>query len=254
MTALGPLQAGFLDAVVDPALESRAPAIRGGRLAPAERLAIYRNNLHSNWRAALADTFPVVARLVGDGFFGEAARRYALAYPSRSGDLHAFGADFAAFLGAYPYARDLPYLRDVARLEWSWHEAFHAADAEPIDLAALARIPEDRHGDIRFALHPTVRLVDSEFPILAIWEANQPERDGTPGRLEGADAVIVHRPALDVQLGLLERVDWRFLRAIELGDALEAAAERAGYGDAEELGMALRRFVAARVIASYVAP
>jgi hypothetical protein len=254
VTMLARLQADFLDAVVDPAQEARAPRFRAGRLTAAARLAIYRNNLHSNWRAALADTFPVVARLVGDAFFGEAARRYALAHPSRSGDLHAFGADFADFLGAYPHARDLPYLRDVARLEWSWHESFHAAEAEPIDLAALARIPEARHGDIRFALHPTVRLVDSEFPILSIWEANQPERDATPARLEGAEAVIVHRPALDVQAALLERVDWRFLRAIELGDALEAAAERAGYGDAEELGQALQRFVAARVIAAFSAP
>lgn len=254
MSALAELQARFLEAAADPACEARAPGIRAGKLGAAARLAIYRRNLHANWRAALADTFPVVARLVGDAFFGEAARRYALAHPSRSGDLHEFGEAFPDFLGAYPYARDLPYLRDVARLEWAWQAAFHAAEPPPIDLAALARVPEERHGEIRFSLHPAARLVDSEHPVLAIWEANQPERDGTPGRLEGADTVIVHRPALDVQLGLLERADWRFLRALELGDPLEAAATRAGYEDAAELGASLQRFVAGRVIAAFEAP
>jgi hypothetical protein len=254
MAGLAELQAGFLAAAIDPAKLDRAPAIRAGALAPAERLAIYRRNLHANWRAALADTYPVVARLVGDAFFTEAARRYALAHPSTSGDLHRFGAAFADFAGAYPHARDLPYLRDVARLEWAWHEAFHAAEAPPIDLAALARVPQDRHGDIRFTLHPATRLVDSGHPILAIWEANQDGRDGTPERFEGADTVIVHRPALDVQVGLLERVDWRFLRALELGDPLEAAAQRAGYEDAAELGLSLQRFIAARVIAAFTAP
>ena len=239
---------------MDASREASAPAIRAGGLAAAERLAVYRRSLHANWRAALADTFPVVARLVGEAFFAEASRRYALAHPSPSGDLNHFGRAFPGFLATYPYARDLPYLRDVARLEWAWHESFHAPDAPPIDLDALARIPEARQGGIRFTLHPSSRLVDSTFPVLAIWEANQPERDGTPERLEGADAVLVHRPGLDVQLGLLERPDWRFLRALELGDGLEAAAGRAGYADAQELGAALRGFVAARVIAAFAAP
>jgi hypothetical protein len=254
VSTLARIQADFLAAAIDASQASRAPAVRGGRMPPAERLAIYRRNLHANWRGALADTFPVVARLVGESFFAEAARRYALAHPSSSGDLHRFGAGFPDFAGAYPHARDLPYLRDVARLEWAWHESFHAGDAPPMDLAALARVPGDRHGDIRFTLHPAARLVDSEHPILAIWEANQPERDGTPGRFEGADTVIVHRPALDVQVGLLERVDWRFLRALELGDPLEAAAQRAGYEDAAELGLSLQRFRGGRVSARFPAP
>jgi hypothetical protein len=236
MAALAKLQEEFLHGVVD---------------TGEERYAVYRHNLFSNWRAALADTFAVVERLVGAAFFGEAARRYAIAHPSASGDLNRFGRHFPAFLDAYPYARDLPYLGDVARLEWAWHESFHAADAPPIDLEALARVAPEAQGEIRFRLHPAVRLVESGFPILAIWEANQPERDGTPERVEGAENVIVHRPGLDVQLGRVEREDWRFLRAIELGDTLEAAAQRAGYGDAENLGMALRGFVAARVIAAF---
>jgi hypothetical protein len=244
------LQAGFLDAVVA-GDEAKAPRIRGGKLSAGERLAVYRHNLFSNWRAALQDTYPVVERLVGPAFFGEAARRYALARPSASGDLHHFGEHFAEFLAHYPHARDLPYLGDVARLEWAWHASFHAADAPGIDLEALARVAPGDQGAIRFRLHPAVRLVDSVFPILAIWEANQPERDGTPDRLAGVDTVIVHRPGLEVQVGLLERTLWRFLRAIELGDPLEAAAERAGFGDAEELGMALRQFVAGRVITAF---
>lgn len=250
MADLAPLQAGFLDAVVAGDM-ARSPRIRGGKLSSGERLAIYRRNLFANWRAALEDTYPVVARLVGAAFFGEAARRYALAHPSASGDLHRFGERFAAFLAYYPHARDLPYLEDVARLEWAWHESFHAADVPPIDLDRLSRVAPADQGAIRFRLHPTVRLVDSGFPILSIWEANQPQRDGTPDRLEDADTVVVHRPGLEVQVGLLERTHWRFLRALELGDALEPAAERAGFGDAEDLGLALRQFVAARVIAAF---
>ncbi|QJR12507.1 hypothetical protein DSM104443_03593 [Usitatibacter rugosus] len=251
MDALAKLQADFLDAVVDPVNAGRSPALRAGRVGSAERLAIYRRNLHSNWRAALADTHPVVERLVGPAFFGEAARRYALAHPSSSGDLNNFGAGFAAFLGEYEHARELPYLADVARLEWAWHECFHAADAPALDLAALAGVAPERHGEIRFTLHPALRLVESAHPILSIWAANQPERDGTPERLEGADRVLVHRPRLDVEVSLLDARDFALLQALGAGQSFEEAAERAGYDDAASLLGALQRFAADRVLVGF---
>ncbi|APV49816.1 hypothetical protein BWI17_09065 [Betaproteobacteria bacterium GR16-43] len=254
MASLARLQADFLAAVVDAANADRAPAIRAGSLGAAQRLAVYRRNLHANWRAALEDTHPVVARLVGGAFFGEAARLYALAHPSPSGDLNRFGEHFGAFLAEYPHAQDVPYLADVARLEWAWHACFHAATAMPLDFAALGAVPAERHGEIRFSLHPAARLVESVHPILAIWEANQPERDGTPDRFEGPDRVLVHRPDLDVEMQILDAPAFAFLRAVRDGQTFEAAAASAGFEDAQALGATLQRFVASRVIVAFAAP
>src|SRR5205085_2247436 len=123
---------------------------------------------------ALSATYPVVRRLVGAAFFDEAARRHALAVPSTSGDLSRYGVGFAAFLEAYEPARELRYLPDVARLEWALHECDQAADAAGLDLATLAGVAPGEEGRVRLALHPAVRLVASEYPVLSIWEANQP--------------------------------------------------------------------------------
>src|SRR5262249_36772420 len=90
-----------------------------------DRLSVYRRNVLANQHDALAATYPVVRRLVGDAFFRESATRYALAHPSDSGDLHRFGAHLAAFLAAYAPARELSYLPDVARLEWAVARSFH---------------------------------------------------------------------------------------------------------------------------------
>ena len=46
--------------------------------------------------------------------------------------------------------------------------ALHAPDAVPVDRGALARGP-------RIALHPSVTLLRSPWPVDAIWRANQPE-------------------------------------------------------------------------------
>jgi hypothetical protein len=81
----------------------------------------------------------------------------------------------------------------VARLERAWVEAYHAAEAE-----TAADFSSTPPASLR--LHPATRLVRSRFPILDIWQANQPDTE--PRRLELTDAgenVLVTRPHAEVQ-------------------------------------------------------
>lgn len=64
------------------------------------RFEIYRASLLANLTQALAGTCPVVEKLVGESFFGAAARAYLRAHPSQHGDIHTFGDHFAAFYRA----------------------------------------------------------------------------------------------------------------------------------------------------------
>ncbi|HXH04204.1 MAG TPA: DNA-binding domain-containing protein, partial [Candidatus Competibacteraceae bacterium] len=132
------LQSAFAAAVY----EGRVPAalaelIVGDGLAPAARLGLYRNNTVLNLGDALAAAYPVLQRLLGADCFRALARAYIGAHPSRSGDLHDYGDALADFLAGLPELAALPYLADVARLEWRVHRAYFAAEAAPCDLAAL---------------------------------------------------------------------------------------------------------------------
>jgi hypothetical protein len=200
------------------------------RDTPADdRLAIYHRSALANRRGALAAAYPVVARLVGGAFFDEAAACYAEAFPSRSGDLNAFGDRLAAFLEAYPYARELPYLPDVARLEWAVHESRHSPRGEALDYLALGAVQPEALGEIRIRPRPSVRLVASRHPILSIWAANQAGRDGTPERTRGAEQVAVRLletlESIPVALG---RAEWVVLEAFMRGDTLAHAAAACG--------------------------
>jgi hypothetical protein len=190
-----------------------------------ERLAIYHRSALANRRGALAAAYPVVARLVGESFFGEAAARYGEAFPSRSGDLNAFGDRFATFLEAYPYARELPYLPDVARLEWAVHESRHSPQGEALDYLALGAVPPDAIGQIRIRPRPSVRLVASPHPILSIWAANQADRDGTPELTQGAEQVAVRLlETLEPAPVALGSAEWVVLEAFVRGETLARAA------------------------------
>ena len=242
--SLAALQERFIDAVLDEA------TLAG--IAPADAIDVYRRNARANFHAALASVYPVVHRLVGEAFFAQAARVHAHLHPSRSGDLHGFGAHFAAFLEAYAPAASLPYLPAVARLEWAMHEAFHAADAPVLDFAALAAVAPQAQGGLRLRLAPAVRLVASSHPVLALWEANQPDRDGTPARAEGPDQIVVWRVRFDVSAERVDAASWALLCALRDGATLERATAALG-ADEARLPSLLAHWVSSGVIASFEA-
>ena len=244
MPSLARTQSELLDAILD----VRAAMASAG-------LEAYRRNVNAAWSGALAAAYPVVRRLVGEAFFAEAAARHAAANPSRSADLHEYGEPFASFLEVYAPARSLAYLPDVARLEWACHQSYHAADAPPFDLKALRRVTAESLGEIRFILHPATRLMRSSHPVVAIWEANQPGRDGAPARLEGPDHVVVRREALEVRVERIDAAEWRLLAGFSSGAGLQAASEALAAGDAERiLRASLARLVRDGVICGFAMP
>ena len=222
--------------------------------APWPGFAIYRGHAMANLHDALAATYPVVLRLVGDAFFAEAALRFARGNPSASGDLDEYGESFAAFLESYAHARPLAYLADVARLEWACHQGRRAPDAGALDAAALARVPAELHAQLRFDLHPAARIVRSSHPIVSIWLANQPEADGTP-QSEAPEDALVARDAGELRVRRLEAFDASLLEALGRGCTLAEAT--ASFDTAlleRSLGAALARHAAAGVLCGFRAP
>jgi len=211
-------------------------------------VAVYHASAAANFCLALAATYPVVRRLVGDAFFAEAARRFSLSHASGSGDLNEYGIGFPAFLAAYPHASALEYLPDVARLEWACHECESAPDAAAFDFDALARIEPSRYAGLRLVLHPSVRLIESAHAIVAICEANAPGHDGAPGRLEGPDFVLVRRVDGRAIASCVAERQWRLLDRIAGGDTLEAAL------GGEALGETVATWVSQGIVAGFTAP
>ena len=258
MPSLSELQRGFAAATVfgdSTALASLG--VRDHRLGAAERMAIYRNNVFANYRKALSATYPVVQALVGRAFFGAAVEIFVRAHPSTRGDVNRYGGALARFLASYPPAHGLPYLPDVARLEWAIDQAAIAAEAGALDLESLAAVAESALGSLRFDLHPSARFVVSPYPIFRIWQANQPghESDEPVDLGEGRDRLLVVRGVDGVWIDRLTPGAYAFLVALGRNLALSDAVERAATADAAfDLGDALRRYIAARAIVAFHTP
>jgi hypothetical protein len=252
MQSLRETQRRFVGAVLssDAALEF----VNGSPAFARDRIAIYRKTIFANYRKALSASYPVVKRLTGATFFHASVDAFVLAHPSRSGDLNIYGGSFGEFLASYPPAADLPYLADVARLEWAIDEANRASDAPCVPesvLAQLAGAPPDRLPTLRLRLEPSCRLVSSPYPILRIWQTNQIDYSGDDRvRLEERGiALLIRRDADGVSLERLPAGDHAWLAALAAQATLGAAIEAAQNADATfDLGSALREHIAAGTI------
>lgn len=202
MPTLAELQDAMRDASLGGDAALLAPEIVSDGFAPEQRLNIHRNNTTILLSDALAATYSVVFKLVGEDFFNAVARLFVRAQPPRSPCLFEYGSGFADFLATLPAAQGLPYLADVARLEWIWNEAFHAPDVAPLTSADLVNVAPDAYGDLIFTPHPSLRLLASPFPVKEIWDINQCGADPDAGVNldEGPQSLAVLRPRQTVEM------------------------------------------------------
>ncbi len=203
-----------------------------------KRFNVYRNNVVSSLSDALAEAYPVVQKLVGEKFFQAMAGVFVRQHPPQSPILFRFAPEFPDFLAAFPPVAKLAYLPDVARLEQARTRSYHAADANPIDGAALATLSPEQMTSAHLVLHPSLQIISSAFPILAIWQKNidSPEIDIPPN---GQD-VLIARPHSQIELHQLPAGAAVFLGSLasgkSLGETIEACANIPGFDLTENLG------------------
>ncbi len=137
----------------------------------AQRFDVHARNFIGGLTGALEQSFPVIHALTGDAYFAALACDYIRTMPPRSPILAIYGSDFGDYLETLPVAQSLPYLADVARLEYARIHAFHAIDA-----VIWNRFTHDDVVDLlshSLGRHPSLTAIVSNHPINLIWQVHQ---------------------------------------------------------------------------------
>ncbi|MBU2868504.1 HvfC/BufC N-terminal domain-containing protein [Pacificibacter marinus] len=183
-------QSAFIQAAMNPDLETPRGIVGPDGMPAPKRFSVYRNNIIVSLKEAMNDGFPAVASLVGEPFFAAMSDIYIRQNPPKSPILALFGADFPEFITKFEPAASLPYLADVARLEFALRLAYHCADTTPVDPQAFANA-NVFSATLSFA--PTVSALRSDYPVTQIRVAAL----GGPQPTGGAEDVLITRPDLD---------------------------------------------------------
>jgi len=212
----------FAGALFDP-VGAVPPGVQGrGGTRAGRRFDVYRNNVVAGLVAALEVGFPVVRALVGEAFFKAMAGAFVRRHPPRSPRMMLYGAELAGFLEDFPPVRALPYLPDVARLEYLLRESYHAADAAAVDPQALAAVPPDRLPELRFGFAPSMRLLRSDWPVGSIWHAHH----GGAKPASGAEAILIARLDFDPVPHVVPPGGIDLIEALLAGETLGRAVGR----------------------------
>jgi hypothetical protein len=220
-------QTEFRHALLDPIAPVPSSLTDGAGRPAGRRFSVYRNNVAVSLTEALIDGFPACYNVLGDEHFRGMASVYLRAHPPETPVMARFGGALPAFLDAAPQVANMRWIADLARLEFALRESYHAADAKALTADALAAIPPEALGETRFALAPSLRLIQSDWPVLSIWRrALNPK---APQASPTAQDVLILRPDFDPLPQLLASGDAAFVMGLAQGFPLsEAAGHAAG--------------------------
>lgn len=224
-----PAQQYFARALLDPRLDVPRDVVAWNGSDPTKRFAVYRNNVVVSLVNALAETFPVLQELVGEEFFRAAAAEFVRQAPPDSPILAFYGSRFPAFIESFDPARSVPYLADMARLEFARVLAYHAADTQPLatlDPALLGQ-GDEALSELRFDFHPSASVVSSRFAVVSLWAADNGARAIDDFDIDSKETALVTRVDLDVEVVSLRPGDAEFVSTLVEGGSLGSSLENA---------------------------
>jgi hypothetical protein len=205
-----------------------------------ERLSVYAGGYLTRTEEALAEVYEAVRHVVGKAAFAELATAYARRYPSDDYNLTFRGRRLPEFLATSVLTplqtqcvtgltERLPFLPDLAQLEWLICRAFHAREQPPLDVARLSSLPLEAWEHARLSLQPSVAFLASAWPVRDIWEARkQPRETIAIDVVNRPQRVLVYRQGLAVQCALVEEAESALLEGVlarrPLGELCELLA------------------------------
>ena len=221
------LQRAVCDAV-DPDGLLMAPAALG--------LAIYREAYTARLAAALRDNYLVLHRAMGDDEFDALAQAYIRARPSNHASIRWFGDRLADFL-ADEYSEQVPHpaMVDFARMDWALRGAFDGPSAPLLTLEHVKAVPAQDWADLRFHLHPTVRLQSLDWAIEPAWRAlraHDPESGEPAPELDepqpSAHHLLIWREGLETRWRALNPLEAALLQGVGEKQSFAKLCETAG--------------------------
>lgn len=251
--ALRDLQAAFAAHLAEGADRPDLLAeVAGDTIPAAARLGVYRHHVFESLGLALATTFPTVQALVGADFFRRLSHDFIAQSPPTQPVLVEYGAGLPAFVAGYEPARGLPYLADIARLDWALNFAFYSPEGERLTEADLAAVEIERLPSMSVELAPGVDLISSPYPLDRIWAVSQPGATGGTVELgSGGCLLLVVRRSEDAGFFSLSRGEAAFVSALGRGVSLEQGAGVALQADpAFDLSAFFARLLALKVLAA----
>ncbi|NJS15480.1 MAG: DUF2063 domain-containing protein [Sphingopyxis sp.] len=226
MRSLAEVQQHFVHVINHGPADLPADLFAGARDRIMLGLKAHANTISHARLTALEETFPMLRDAMGAEAFNRLSRAYVETTAARAADVADIGAGFTTFAESQSLSAALI---DLAAIEQTWLESYHAADGAAFDVAALAAVPPDALADIIVLQHPATRICVLHAPPA-------PQLADQLGAEPDTVAILITRPERAVELIPLDdaatHIVQRCIAATSIGNLLAVASEPGGEANA----------------------
>lgn len=159
-------------------------AIVSDHFSAQQRLQLYCNNFIIGLTEVLTCVYPTVKAMIGEDCFAQLARQHILNNALPQGDVTLYGDHFSDTITAQPIlVSSLPYLADLARLEWQRDSVSHLACHDGnLPLEKLHQLAHSTHSlcphQCYFHIPTATQTFSSQYAVVSLWEVvNQTDAD-----------------------------------------------------------------------------
>ncbi len=210
------------------------------------RLNIYRNNIFGGTSSVLYSIFEATKKVIGEDRFEELSQSYAKKHHSKSGNLNDYGVEFPQFIAK----ESLPFISDLSRLEWYYHICYYAKDVPDFDVEVLQKLSQEKLPNLKFKLHPSCYLLESEFGIFSFWKGliDGKKRKKLPSK--DREFLLVERASGARNIRQLNREEFLFLDNIQKQKTLYETYEviRRKMKRDVDVGKIMQNFISLRIL------
>jgi hypothetical protein len=208
--------------------------VPGGRLSLSAALDVYSKGYVARLTEALGEVFEAVWWVLGDNDFFATTRSFISENTSRVYNLSEYGASFPEFIRAKRF-EEAPFLYDLARFEWMFHEVFHAPSPVEFDYSKLNMLAQRSDVVLRFQSH--LRVFSSPYSVYPLW-SQRSESPESCGQIDWdrPEHLFMYKRQQAIFVQTLNPANYHLLDLLARGFSLEQTIEKVAllFGDLKE--------------------
>lgn len=190
------------------------------------RLAIYKNNTFQSLISTLAETFPNTEKTVGKDFFSLLGKEFIQSFPPKQPSLIYFGKELPLFIHKHKITEELPYLADLAELEFQRHSAYYAKDEPTLTLNDYTEVKPDDLASKKVMPQASAALLQSKYAVYDIWNLNQNPENTKEINFKTTQFTLTVRVETNIYSYSLEEPTWLFLNYLYEQDSIGVSIEK----------------------------
>jgi hypothetical protein len=138
------------------------------QFTPAQLINLYRNNFIISLKQLLEQLFPVTQALVGRDYFIQTSGQFIHQCALKEAHLNHYGSQFVTFLEQLNALEAMPFIAQMAAMEWHLDRISHIFHEPHFDFNGLAQVAADNYLNIQFNLASSCQLLTSNMNLIAL--------------------------------------------------------------------------------------